>query len=58
VEPMAAAQVLWSAIHGAVALLITLPAECWPQGPVVDDLIGRVIETSIRGLAAPKSLEH
>jgi AcrR family transcriptional regulator len=55
IEPLAAAQVLWSGIHGAVALLITLPAECWPQGPATPDLIERVLDHGLRGyLAAPE----
>lgn len=46
------AQVLWSSIHGAVALLITLRPEHWPEGPAARDLVDQVIENGIRGLLA------
>jgi len=42
------AQVLWSQIHGAVALLITLRPDCWPRPPV-DDLVDQTVEAGIRG---------
>jgi AcrR family transcriptional regulator len=43
------AQVLWSGIHGAVALLITLDPGMWPQAPAAPDLVDQVIENGIRG---------
>jgi AcrR family transcriptional regulator len=43
------AQVLWSGLHGAVALLITLSPEMWPQVPPAADLVDQVIEHGIRG---------
>src|SRR5262245_43700316 len=46
-------QVLWSSIHGAVALLITLRPEHWPEGPAADDLVDQTIENGIRGFLAP-----
>jgi AcrR family transcriptional regulator len=47
------AQVLWSSIHGAVALLITLRPEHWPEGPATPDLVDQTIENGIRGFLAP-----
>jgi AcrR family transcriptional regulator len=53
-DPEAIAQVLWASIHGAVALLITLPPDKFPHGPVVPDLVEQTIENGIRGfLASP-----
>ncbi|HUL77517.1 MAG TPA: TetR/AcrR family transcriptional regulator [Vicinamibacteria bacterium] len=52
IDGLAAAQVLWSSLHGAVALLITVPKECWPKGQAVPDLVERVIENNLRGLIA------
>jgi AcrR family transcriptional regulator len=52
VDPLAASLVLWSNLHGAVALLITLKPEHWPGGPAVPDLVSQVIETGIRGFLA------
>jgi AcrR family transcriptional regulator len=43
------AQVLWAGVHGALALLITLQPEHWPQGPVSPSLADAVIEHGIRG---------
>ncbi len=51
-DPQAAAQVLWSSLHGAVALLITLLDQHWPEGAPPPDLVERVIENGIRGLLA------
>jgi AcrR family transcriptional regulator len=51
-EAQVAAQVLWSSVHGAVALLITLQPEHWPQGPAASDLVDQVIENGIRGFLA------
>jgi AcrR family transcriptional regulator len=48
-DTLAMAQVLWSSIHGVIALLITyLPAQ-FPQHPPVADLIERVVENGING---------
>jgi AcrR family transcriptional regulator len=47
-----AAQVLWSSIHGAVALIITIGPEQWPHAPAAPDLVEQVIEASVRGLSA------
>ncbi len=52
-DPRLFAQVLWANIHGAVALLITLSPEVWPNGPASPHLVSEVIETGIRGLLAP-----
>jgi AcrR family transcriptional regulator len=50
----ATAQVLWSSLHGAVALLITFQREQFPGAPAKADLVDRVVENGIRGfLAAP-----
>jgi len=45
----AVAQVLWASLHGVVALLITLRPEHWPQAPAAPDLVGLVVDNSIRG---------
>jgi len=51
----AMAQVLWSSIHGAVALLVTYRPEQFPGTPAKPDLVERVVENGIRGfLSAPK----
>jgi AcrR family transcriptional regulator len=52
IDTLTAAQVLWTTIHGAVALLITVPGECWPHGRAASDLVDQVIENTLRGLAA------
>ena len=53
-DPQLMAQVLWSSIHGAVALLITMQPEHWPHGGVSPVLVDEVVENGIRGfLAAP-----
>jgi AcrR family transcriptional regulator len=50
----AMAQVLWSSIHGVVALLITYRPQNFPGVPAKPDLVERVVENGIRGfLAAP-----
>jgi AcrR family transcriptional regulator len=50
----AMAQVLWSSIHGAVALLITYRPQQFPGAPARPDLVERVVENGIRGfLASP-----
>jgi AcrR family transcriptional regulator len=41
------AQVMWSSVHGAVALLITLRPDCWPRPPV-NDLVEETIEAGLR----------
>ena len=52
----AVAQVLWSSIHGAVALLITLPPRAqFPGAPAKPDLVERVVENGIRGFLAPRA---
>jgi len=51
----AMAQVLWSSIHGAVALLVTYRPEQFPGTPAKPDLVERVVENGIRGfLSSPK----
>jgi AcrR family transcriptional regulator len=45
-------QVLWSSVHGAVALLITYPREHWPVAPAAADLMDQTIENGIRGFLA------
>ena len=49
-NPDTMAQVLWASIHGAVALLITIPDGMWPQVSAAPDLLEQVLETGIRGL--------
>jgi AcrR family transcriptional regulator len=49
------AQVLWSSIHGAVALLITYRPAQFPGSPAKPDLVERVVENGIRGLLAPRA---
>jgi len=44
------AQILWSVVHGAVALLITLQPELWPCAPAAPDLVEQAIDNAIRGL--------
>ena len=52
----AMAQVLWSSIHGAVALLITYRPQQFPGAPAKPDLVERVVENGIRGfLASPRT---
>jgi AcrR family transcriptional regulator len=48
------AQVLWTSLHGVVALLITLRPQHWPHGPAAADLVDQVIENGIRGLRAER----
>jgi len=48
----AVAQVLWSSLHGAVALLITFRREQFPGAPAKADLLERVLENGIRGFLA------
>ena len=50
----AIAQVLWSSIHGVVALLITYRPEQFPGVPARPDLVERVVENGIRGFLAHK----
>ena len=50
-------QVLWSSIHGAVALLITYEPDQFPRDPAVKDLAAQVIENAIRGLLRAKRAE-
>jgi AcrR family transcriptional regulator len=53
-DPQLMAQVLWSSIHGAVALLITMQPEHWPHGAASPDLVDEAVENGIRGwLATP-----
>jgi AcrR family transcriptional regulator len=47
-------QVLWSSLHGAVALLITYPREHWPVAPAAPDLVDQTIENGIRGFLAER----
>jgi AcrR family transcriptional regulator len=49
------AQVLWSSLHGAVALLITFRAHQFPGAPPRPDLVERVVENGIRGFLAPRT---
>jgi AcrR family transcriptional regulator len=48
------AQVLWSSLHGAVALLITFRGDQFPGTPARPDLMERVLENGIRGFLAPR----
>jgi AcrR family transcriptional regulator len=50
-DPQQMAQVLWAGVHGAVALLVTLQPEHWPQGCASPDLVDAVIEAGIRGFS-------
>jgi AcrR family transcriptional regulator len=45
-------QVLWASLHGAVALLITIPRDLWPVAPAASDLVDQTIENGIRGFLA------
>ena len=49
----AMAQVLWSSLHGAVALLITFRRDQFPGAPAKPDLLERVVDNGIRGFLAP-----
>jgi AcrR family transcriptional regulator len=51
----AVAQVLWSSIHGAVALLVTFRRDRFPGAPAKADLVERVVENGIRGFLAGPS---
>jgi AcrR family transcriptional regulator len=52
-DPVLYAQVLWSALHGAIALLITLRPDQWPRSAPPDArLVETVSETTLRGLLA------
>jgi AcrR family transcriptional regulator len=46
-DPDTVAQVLWSSIHGTVALLITLRPDCWPRPPA-KNLVEETIEAGLR----------
>ena len=46
-DPHAAAQALWTAVHGVTALLIARPSFPWTKK---DALIGRVVDSAIDGL--------
>jgi AcrR family transcriptional regulator len=46
------AQVLWASIHGAVALLVAYPPDCFPHAPAVADLVEQVVDNGLRGLRA------
>jgi AcrR family transcriptional regulator len=55
----ATAQVLWSSLHGVVALLVTYDRDQFPGVPAVPDLVERVVENGIRGfLADPAALDR
>ena len=54
VDPHLCAQVLWSSIHGVVALLITYRPEQFPGVPARPDLVERVVENGIRGFLTRK----
>jgi hypothetical protein len=54
IDPVTAAQVLWMSVHGVAAALITLPPPSWPHRPAAPDLVDRVIDNGLRGLAAEK----
>jgi AcrR family transcriptional regulator len=45
------AQVLWCATHGAIALLISVRADCWPSPPA-PDLVEQVLEAGLRAFRA------
>jgi len=49
------AQVLWSSLHGVVALLITFRPDQFPHAPAAPDLVLQVIENGIRGFLATPS---
>lgn len=45
--------VLWSCLHGAIALLVTLEPKQFPVAPPPADLVAQVLDASLRGLLAP-----
>jgi AcrR family transcriptional regulator len=51
------AQVMWSSVHGAVALLITMRTDCWPRPPV-DNLIDETIEAGLRAFRPTPPPRH
>lgn len=51
-DALTMAQVLWSSLHGVVALLITYAPEQFPHMPPAADLVERVVENGIRGFLA------
>ena len=56
-DPQLIAQVLWSSIHGAVALLITMQPEHWPHGAASPSLLAEAVENGIRGFLAASRKE-
>jgi AcrR family transcriptional regulator len=52
IDPVLAAQILWMSVHGVASALVTMPPEHWPLHPAASDLVDRVIENTLRGLAA------
>lgn len=55
-DPHTVATVLWSGIHGAVALVITNDPDRFPEKPPAADLFEQVLDHGIRGfLAEPSS---
>jgi AcrR family transcriptional regulator len=51
-DALTIAQVLWSGLHGVVALLITYDPKQFPHGPAAPDLVDQVIDAGIRGFLA------
>jgi AcrR family transcriptional regulator len=51
-DALTMAQVLWSSIHGVVALLVTYKPEQFPHGPAAADLAEQVCANGIRGFLA------
>jgi len=47
-----AAQVLWSAIHGATSLIVTFGPDKFPVDPPAPDLVEQVMAVAMRGLLA------
>ncbi len=52
-DSLTMAQVLWSSLHGVVALLITYDPGQFPGAPAAPDLVEQVIEHGIRGFLTP-----
>lgn len=52
VDPVAASQVLWASLHGAVSLLVTYKPELFPCAAPPTDFVEQTCENALRGLLA------
>jgi AcrR family transcriptional regulator len=52
VDPIAASQVLWASLHGAVSLLVTYAPDLFPCAAPPADFVEQTCENALRGLLA------